>query len=117
MKGDITLTVRLNPLAQGHLSKLMKLNPEKSRNKLICQALENISTDKETIIKNLQNELISKEWNIDALKRQIKLKNKSIKQLCSSVFIFGYEGREYNTIAEMALKEYQIDLEDVEFNE
>jgi hypothetical protein len=115
MKGDITLTVRLNPLAQGHLSKLMELNPEKSRNKVICQALENISTDKEEVIKKLQDELFKQDSLLDALKRQIRRKNKSIKSLCTSVFIFGYEGKEYTTIAEMALDVYQIDLEAEEF--
>lgn len=115
MKGDITLTVRLNPVAQGHLSKLLELNPKKSRNKLICQALENISTDKEEVIKNLQNQLLWQEQLIDAYKSQIKKKNRKIKSLCSSVFIFAYEGKEYKTIAEMALNEYQIDLEDSEY--
>lgn len=47
MKGDITLTVRLNPIAQGHLSELIKLHPEKSRNKLIGLAIENASIEDE----------------------------------------------------------------------
>lgn len=47
MNGDITLTVRLNPKAQGHLSELMKLHPEKSRNKLIGLAIENASIEDE----------------------------------------------------------------------
>jgi len=47
MIGDITLTVRLNPKAQGHLSELMKIHPEKSRNKLICLAIENASIEDE----------------------------------------------------------------------
>lgn len=115
MKGDITLTVRLNPLAQGHLSKLMKLNPEKSRNKVICEALENITTDKEEVIKKLQDQLLVDEIHIDALKRQRQRFARQIRQLCTSVFIFGYEGKEYNTIAEMALNEYNIDLESSEY--
>ena len=51
MIGDITLTVRLNPKAQGHLSDLMNLHPKKSRNKLIGLAIENanIQDEKEKI--------------------------------------------------------------------
>jgi len=47
MIGDITLTVRLNPKAQGYLSELMKLHPDKSRNKLIGLAIENASLEDE----------------------------------------------------------------------
>ena len=72
MNGDIVFSIRVNSKTQYHIDELLKLNPKLSRNKVICQALENIDINLEKKVIDLNNELEGAKQRIEVLDRIIK---------------------------------------------
>jgi len=67
MNGDIVFSIRVNSKTQYHIDELLKLNPKLSRNKVICQALENIDIDLEKKVKDLKTQLRKEKGRLEIL--------------------------------------------------
>tara|TARA_R110000751_G_scaffold250047_1_gene349672 strand:- start:339 stop:569 length:231 start_codon:yes stop_codon:yes gene_type:complete len=72
MNGDIVFSIRVNSKTQYHIDELMKINPKLSRNKVICQALENIDIDLEKKVMDLNSKLEGANQRIEVLDRIIR---------------------------------------------
>ena len=72
MNGDIVFSIRVNSKTQYHIDELLKINPKLSRNKVICQALENIDIDLEKKVMDLNSKLEGANQRIEVLDRIIR---------------------------------------------
>jgi|TARA_R110000824_G_scaffold244836_1_gene433835 hypothetical protein len=71
MNGDIVFSIRVNSKTQYHIDELLKINPKLSRNKVICQALENIDIDTEKTIKKLKGQIEILQMDYDHVHEQL----------------------------------------------